>query len=341
MRISPPNAFVSGRAALQRRPFPAPARAPAFGKAAPPIPPPAPKHPWRKAVPVKLEPDATTGEALSVIAASCLAHLRGNEACLLARAHPEGTHQLRVALRRLRSILRLFADAFPARRNKFFAGEGKWLLTRLSGARDWDVFLDDILLPVEGRHKNDTAFRALHAEAERARDAAYAEAAAAIRSRRYDRFVARLAAWAPVADAPAKKPVRAVAWRLISRRWRKIAATGRRIDDMSESERHRLRVRIKRLRYGVDMLKSLFVRRRVERWLKVLTDLQDALGELNDIALGRRLLAQLTADSALAQATERYYAAGLVVGWHAHRVRKREKNLKKTLRKFAALPSLL
>jgi CHAD domain-containing protein len=367
MRISPPNAFAPdrpdrgatnnargdsparGRAALQRRPFPAPA---VLRKAAPPIPPPPPggaRRSWRKAVPVKLEPDATTGEARSLIAASCLAHLRGNEACLLARAHPEGAHQLRVALRRLRSILRLFADAFPARRNKFFSREGKWLLNRLSGARDWDVFLDDILLPVEDRHKNDAAFRALRAEAERARDAAYAEAAATINSRRYDRFVAALAAWAEgdapsarraVADAPAGKPVRAVAWQLISRRRHKIAAAGRRIGEMSEKERHRLRIRIKRLRYTVDMLESLFVRRRIEAWLKVLSDLQDTLGALNDIVLGRRLLARLTADSDPAQAKERYYAAGLVIGWHAHRVRKREKNLKKTLRKFAALPPL-
>ena len=311
--------------------------------------PPAPKQAWRKAIPVKLEPDATTGEARSRIAAACLTHLRGNEACLLARAHPEGAHQLRVALRRLRSFLRLFANAFPERQNKFFVREGKWLLKRLAGARDWDVFLDEILRPVENRHKNDAAFRALRAEAERARDTAYAEASAAIRSRRYDRFAAELAAWAagddtqspPVADAPAGTPVRTLAWHLIARHRRKISAAGRRIGDMNEKERHRLRIRIKRLRYSVDMLESLFVRRRVEAWLKVLSDLQDTLGAFNDIVLGRHLLAQLTADSGSPGAKERYYAAGLVIGWHAHRVRNRDKSLKKALRKFAALPPLL
>ncbi|MCC7015850.1 MAG: CHAD domain-containing protein [Rhodospirillales bacterium] len=299
---------------------------------------------------MKIEPDATTGEACSRVAASCLDHLRGNEACLLARSHPEGAHQLRVALRRLRSILRLFADAFSPRRNKFFAREGKWLLNRLAGARDWDVFLDEILRPVEGRHKNRPAFRALRAEAERARDAAYAAAAAAIRSKRYRRFVTELAAWAesetpparqPGANAEAGKPARALAWKLIAKRRDKIAAAGRRIDEMSEKERHRLRIRIKRLRYTVDMLESLFIRRRVGAWLKALSDLQDTLGALNDIVLGRRLLDKLAAESGPARAKERYYAAGLVIGWHAHRIRKREKNLKKTLRKFAALPPLL
>ncbi|OHC82943.1 MAG: hypothetical protein A3G73_07470 [Rhodospirillales bacterium RIFCSPLOWO2_12_FULL_67_15] len=366
--ISPPNAFAPdrpdrgatynargdsparGRAALQRRALPPPARPAAKIKTAPPIPQPAPNLAWRKAIPVKLEPDATTGEARSLIAAACLAHLRGNEACLLARAHPEGAHQLRVALRRLRSIIRLFADTFPARRKNFFSQEGKWLLNRLAGARDWDVFLDEILRPVTDHHKNDAALRSLRAEAERARDAAYAEAAAAIRSKRYVRLVAALATWAaggtpssrqPVADAQAGKPVRALAWQLISRRRRKIAAAGRRFDDMSEDERHRLRIRVKRLRYAVDLLGSLFARRRVERWLKALTDLQDALGALNDIVLGRRLLARLTANSGSAAAAERHYAAGLVIGWHAHRVRKREKNLKKTLHKFAALPPLV
>jgi CHAD domain-containing protein len=376
-RITPPSNFAParGRAILERRALAAPATP---RKTMPPtyhrppkqvsrrrIPSAAPggdrrrdKKPgagaagpsWLKAAPVELEPDATTGEALARIAATCLEHLRGNEACLLARAHPEGAHQLRVALRRLRSVLRQFADAFPPRRNKFLSREGKWLLNRLAGARDWDVFLDEILGPVESRHKSDPAFRALRAEAERVRDVAYAEAAAAIRSKRYDRFVAELAAWAAGDQPPARpsatdiqagKPVRALAWKLISRRRNKIAAASRRIDAMSENERHRLRIRLKRLRYTVDVLKSLFVRRRVEAWLKILSNLQDTLGALNDVVLGRRLLAKLTAEAGSARAKDRYYAAGLVIGWHAHRVRKREKTLKKTLRKFAALPPLL
>ena len=42
---------------------------------------------------------ATAEEALTGIVVSGVQHLRANEACVLARAHEEGIHQMRVALR--------------------------------------------------------------------------------------------------------------------------------------------------------------------------------------------------------------------------------------------------
>jgi CHAD domain-containing protein len=54
-------------------------------------------------------------QAFLSIALACLHHLKGNEAAVLSGTYnTEHIHQMRVAIRRLRSALRLFAPTLPA-----------------------------------------------------------------------------------------------------------------------------------------------------------------------------------------------------------------------------------
>lgn len=66
--------------------------------------------------------------------------------------------------------------------------------------------------------------------------------------------------------------------------------------DLDEEARHRLRLRIKKLRYGVEFFASLFPglssRERRRTISSILERLQDVLGELNDIGVGHGLLGQ-------------------------------------------------
>ncbi len=109
---------------------------PAAGKAA------AEKSPlrWRKAKTPAIAPLATAEDALTRIVVAGAEHLRANEACVLARAHDEGIHQMRVAARRLRSALTLYRAFIPDEQYRYLNGELKWLIRELGGARDWDVF---------------------------------------------------------------------------------------------------------------------------------------------------------------------------------------------------------
>ena len=93
---------------------------------------------------------------------NCLSHTVLNEAAALKGEDPEGIHQMRVALRRLRSALGLFRDLMPADQYEFLASEVKWLAGELGNARNWDVFLADLLAPVEEALERDKPTEALH-----------------------------------------------------------------------------------------------------------------------------------------------------------------------------------
>ena len=62
----------------------------------------------------------TPGAALRRVAVSCLQQLEANAPGALTSADPEYVHQMRVALRRLRSAMRLFDDTFAQCARKRF-----------------------------------------------------------------------------------------------------------------------------------------------------------------------------------------------------------------------------
>jgi CHAD domain-containing protein len=61
-----------------------------------------------KAAPVDLPADANTRDAFKMIGLDRLKQIINNEAALI-RGDPEGVHQMRVGLRRLRAAMSLFA----------------------------------------------------------------------------------------------------------------------------------------------------------------------------------------------------------------------------------------
>ena len=63
---------------------------------------------WSKAVPLALDAGMTGAEAFEAILRHNLGHLMRNERAAQEGRDPEGVHQVRVALRRLRSVLILF-----------------------------------------------------------------------------------------------------------------------------------------------------------------------------------------------------------------------------------------
>ena len=67
-----------------------------------------------KAARLELGKKARVEDAIAVVLAACLNHLRANEAVALEGADPEGIHEMRVALRRMRAALSDFRKSIPA-----------------------------------------------------------------------------------------------------------------------------------------------------------------------------------------------------------------------------------
>ena len=78
------------------------------------------------------------------------------------------------------------------------------------------------------------------------------------------------------------KAARSLVVRRLRRLHRQVFDDGRRFETLDEVSQHRVRKRLKRLRYLAECTAPLFGGHRVERWLKHLRPAQDALGAHND-----------------------------------------------------------
>ena len=241
-----------------------------------------------------LRENLSAEEAYEVILRDCLLHLLDNEGPAFDARLPEGLHQLRVSLRRMRSAFTVFRKEIGGETAEMLSAEAKWLGNAVGRARDFDVFTQDILEPVTPAEGEEEAFAVLKRKVEEERARAWAAADKAIHSQRYSRFVLQLALFLSErgwrTKSAARDPVTAFAVRALDKRQASVEKLGSRMSELDEEERHELRKRLKKLRYTLSFFQSLFGRKKARPYLKDLARLQDAFGALNDLATARAIL---------------------------------------------------
>jgi inorganic triphosphatase YgiF len=225
--------------------------------------------------------------------------LLANAAGLASSDDPEFIHQARVALRRMRSAVRLLGkDAdLPAA----LVQEMHWIAGALGPARDADVLLHDTLPPLLAALPAEmhAAAATLQAAARARQDAARAAARAAVQTARFALFALRLMQWCGSA-APARGPrLASLAPRRLARAQGRLLEAGQFFCALSPAERHRVRILAKRLRYAVDLFACALPERRAATYADAIAQLQDRLGQLNDAAMALEVLPQLSATPAL------------------------------------------
>jgi triphosphatase len=300
---------------------------------------------WHKAEPLALRRQATVDEAIGAILRSCLEHWCANEAAALDGRDPEGVHQMRVALRRLRSAVSVFGRLIAPERRDWLVGETKRITGSLGPARDWDVFLTESLAPVLAARPDDDRLLALRAAVETARAEGYETARAAVGSPAYTRFLLHLGRWIEVGgwreDATDKgaawleRPIVAFADRLLAKRHRKALQRGRNFAELSPEQRHRARIALKKLRYATEFFHGSYRKKRARSYLAALKQLQDRLGHMNDAAVAERLAGQLV-ERAATERQDLAAASGLVLGWLARGAAEVEPEIRDAWQDFAA-----
>jgi len=240
----------------------------------------------------------------SVLAA--LSHWQANEAGIRAAASlgqlpdPEFIHQARVALRRLRSALRLFAPVLPGRFVTHWLAVWGDLARALGPARDADVRLVWLLPAMTGLALDDTEQAPLldHARAQRA--VAHARAAAALCAAELgpDLLAFLRAVLAMPDDHAGSVPLSRWARQRLWQLHRRLRMAARSALAAGPEGRHRLRLVVKRQRYALEFLSDLLPPRRGLRSLAALTDAQSALGDLHDLDMAQQWLEGLPADLA-------------------------------------------
>jgi hypothetical protein len=106
-----------------------------------------------KAVQIALEPEANVQSAFQIIAWACIHQLIANQP-VMRSGDPDGLHQMRVALRRLRAAISLFSDVFADTQTDTVKSELKWIAGELGPARELDVFSKRVVKPVQADKPN-------------------------------------------------------------------------------------------------------------------------------------------------------------------------------------------
>jgi CHAD domain-containing protein len=283
------------------------------------------------------------GGAFKAVMAAGFAHLLANERGLLEGRDPEYLHQARVALRRLRSALEVFSPPLPETLTAVPARELKWLASRLGPARDWDVFLGEMLQPVEAQFGAHRGLKSFAARCRRLRRGAGTKARRAARLPRYRQLTFLLSTWLASEgwlarlDSGARtamdRPVGAHARAVLESRYSRVRKRGRGLNDLTAKELHRLRIAIKNFRYGADFFAGLYKGKAVGVTLERLARLQDILGEMNDAATAPDLVARGFQRTRGGDALE---ARGILLGWSRSRMAGLKRELGDAWREFLA-----
>lgn len=272
---------------------------------------------------LRLDPSVTLDEAFATILRSCFLHLLQSLPAAEDGRNPEGVHQLRVALRRLRSALDLMRSIGTLGNLEALRAEAKWLAQGLSAARDWDVFQLDTLPAIAKACPSVTGFDALGRAAAQRQAEAYRKARNALDDRRCAVFLIGLGGWietrgwrngvAPEDLGRLAEPAVDFAERVLSAQHAKVLKRGRRFKSLTVDEMHRLRLATKRLRYLSEFLLPLYEdRKSARKFARRLAGLQEELGAFNDMAVTASLLDGLGAED-----RDSTIAAAAIAGWQA------------------------
>jgi CHAD domain-containing protein len=85
------------------------------------------------------------------------------------------------------------------------------------------------------------------------------------------------------------------ATQILDRRHEKLIKSGKRLAHGTPAVRHQVRIAAKKARYATEFFQSLYPAKRVDRYVRRLSALQDALGWMNDAAVADRLLHEIDA----------------------------------------------
>jgi inorganic triphosphatase YgiF len=276
---------------------------------------------------IRAERGAITGDtplaaAFRQIARDCLGQIAGNAELLRSAPAPRLLHQTRVGLRRLRAALATFKPMLDPDGLERARAELKWLAGELNAARDVDVFAETFLRQTDDGVIEDPSLAALNQRLLEAQARCHEQAAAALQSPRFSALLLEVSAWVEVgawatieeAHAAGLRATAAGAYaaaRLDHLR-RRVVKLGREFRHLDAPARHRLRLALKKLRYGAEFFAGAFsgppVRRR--RFTEAAKVLQDRLGELNDLALARRTAVRIVGP----RASDLAFTAGQLVG---------------------------
>lgn len=274
-------------------------------------------HP-KRAAPPELSADTAPHTAAMSLLAEAMSHFEGNEEGVLAGEDPEYLHQARVALRRLRSLLRLLKPLLPVDQLKPLNPPLRELGRALGACRDWDVLGGETLAELASGLDQPDWIEPLQGVAQAHRTQALEAVRSALLAPAHQRLKLEFGRMLVQLTAPVEEDQATdVETSLREFARRRLRRCRRRLQQrcgelvVSDNERvHALRLEIKKLRYACEALGGLFPAKRVRSFVQRLAQAQGELGHFNDAAVAQKLVDSLGAVDPLARGTVHGFAAG-------------------------------
>lgn len=259
------------------------------------------------AAPVHVDPTMSVRGSFAAIAQACVAHVLASADYAYKSNDPEGIHELRVGIRRMRAAFAVFRGAMRESYRIQIGDELRVLQRKLAIAREWDVLVEETIASMPKRLRKQGASEKLVRIAQTKRVEGYKNAHAALRNPHYTDLLLRLASWidsqfgfgAPVTRERKWKPIVLAgsaprfASEVMNEYHEKARKLGKKIRKLDTAELHRLRIRVKKLRYVTEFFGNIWPSRRTKRYLSALKDLQQVLGAFHDATVAEKLVAHL------------------------------------------------
>ena len=282
-----------------------------------------------KAGRTELSPDCTAEEAFRLTLLHCLRHIARNAPAVAEARLPEGVHQIRVGLRRLRAALSACGGEFRVRDLESLDERANNLSDIFGGTRELDVFATELLAPVEHSTKK-PGLPQLRLVLEELRRESWVQAVKLVQSDDFTGFLLDIASaietrvWRESASheqlAAFERPARALAAQTLDKRLKQAGKRAKHLASLNVQERHRLRIALKKLRYSAEFFAPLFAAKPVAAFLERLSKLQDLFGALNDAATVETILRRITEHAGKRSGADLLEAAAFVDGWHHSQV---------------------
>lgn len=249
----------------------------------------------QKANDIKIDRAASVAQAFRKISWSCLNQLLGNYLLVIESRDMEALHQSRVAIRRLSSAMSIFCDFVSDELYGQLYEEWRNAAKTLGAARDLDILItrfenhvSESEAPVLARLADD-------------RIKSYDDACSYLASQEFQRLLHVTAIWLEEGDwaetetietSRTSLSIHSFSQQYFREQHHKLEKHTTDLKQLSPSQRHRLRIRMKKLGYAVDFFQSISTiahgQKAHAKMVRSLSKLKDQLGELNDILAGQR-----------------------------------------------------
>jgi len=218
-----------------------------------------------------------------------------HEKAVLSLQDTEALHQMRVSLRRMRSVLFIFSSIIPKKITKKMYMNLSIFASSFDKARDIDVYIGTHL----NKNELTSAERFLYKIVSKYKEKEYKKIKKILQSRKYKKFKKELKKWIKTKKWRKKlskkelflfkKNITPFATHFLNSYKNEIILYASGVGQtLGNEQAHKLRIKLKKLRYATDFF-SAFFKNKLDDLQKILKELQDILGEIHDIYIAKEL----------------------------------------------------